>query len=531
MAKAEKADGKKLRLSVFLIKDEYKSIDEFLDGGSLQKVAVNEPGATGTLFFKGGFTSTPPWVSIFADVQGFNPSSIVNRNSRAVYVVKESGRWFCFTFGYTRHLLNEAAVERNFGLIVSLNLSDPDAIKAIDKTNISHIGLQSREQAGRDVGFDGFEFNTDIDLLKSLTAKSREKDGEEQETYSGRDSIAVYTRVSLITFAEIAKKLYKAFQSTAYKKKYPWIDKISQERDPTIISALDEALVEEINLGETAKIWMAVPEIIAWEDIENFAYRIPSANLKKAGPALYPDIDLDSWLAETGLEETVTLGHLKNRKVFQCYKDGRDPTSWSVYRCLNAELDLNKQKYILNDGDWYSVDGGYVKEIDKFYHSIPASNLSLPCYGAKKEPQYLAEIPKTHPQYAVMDRKTVMIGGGRSRVEFCDLYSAKKDIIHVKQYGGSSILSHLFSQAVVSGECFLHEVAFREDVNKLLPAALRLSNATASPKPGDHTVCIAIMSKVPGPLEIPFFSKVSLRHAVTALQRMNYKVTKLKIDR
>ena len=33
----------------------------------------------------------------------------------------------------------------------------------------------------------------------------------------------------------------------------------------------------------------------------------------------------------------------------------------------------------------------------------------------------------------------------------------------------------------------------------------------------------AIMSKVKGPLEIPFFSKVSMKHAVKALRRMEFK--------
>jgi uncharacterized protein (TIGR04141 family) len=39
------------------------------------------------------------------------------------------------------------------------------------------------------------------------------------------------------------------------------------------------------------------------------------------------------------------------------------------------------------------------------------------------------------------------------------------------------------------------------------------------------------MSKVKGPLEIPFFSKVSMKHAVKALSRMDFKVRKLKIER
>src|SRR5689334_17552931 len=137
MAKAKSlgdANGKKLRLTVFLIKEGYKTIEEFVDAGALQRF----PADSGTLFFKSGFANAAPWASIFRDVPGFDPRRASNQSSRALYVLKESGRWFCFTFGYTRQLLNQAAVERNFGLIVSLNLGDPEAIKAIDKTNISH---------------------------------------------------------------------------------------------------------------------------------------------------------------------------------------------------------------------------------------------------------------------------------------------------------------------------------------------------------------------------------------------------------
>jgi uncharacterized protein (TIGR04141 family) len=98
-------------------------------------------------------------------------------------------------------------------------------------------------------------------------------------------------------------------------------------------------------------------------------------------------------------------------------------------------------------------------------------------------------------------------------------------------YGGSSVLSHLFNQAVVSAECFLYESTFREKLNELLPSGFKLSDTSAAPIAKHHTVCLAIMSKVNGPLEIPFFSKVSLKHAVKALRKMDLQVTKLKIER
>jgi hypothetical protein len=78
-------------------------------------------------------------------------------------------------------------------------------------------------------------------------------------------------------------------------------------------------LVDAINTGDTSKIWMAIPEIVDWEQVENFAYRIPSGGHTKAGPTLYPEIDLDAWLNETKLRGHVTVAHLRNRKVFPQY--------------------------------------------------------------------------------------------------------------------------------------------------------------------------------------------------------------------
>lgn len=144
---------------------------------------------------------------------------------------------------------------------------------------------------------------------------------------------------------------------------------------------------------------------------------------------------------------------------------------------------------------------------------------------------YLQKVADGNSDYALMDKKVIMVGGGRSKVEFCDLFSINNDIIHVKKYGGSSLLSHLFFQALVSGETFLFEESFRDAVNEKLPDSHKLPNLDSKPDPGNYMVCIAIMSDVPGPLELPFFSKVSFKHTVKTLQNLGYQVCKLKIER
>lgn len=528
---ATESDGKKFKVTVFLIKDGYDKIGDFIAVKDFKTVVVKTVGKeVGTLIYKGGFQSKPGWVSIFDGIQGFDSKGIWNQSSKAILVVKHDGKWFCFTFGYARHLIDELAYERNFGLIVSLNLGDPVGMKSIDKANVGHVSLRSREQATREIALNNFEFNDDIDLLRSVTAKLPKQKDEDQETVSGRDSVTINTTVTVDAFEDIAKRLYTAFRSTSYKKRYPWLGKIKEERDKQTIEALDTALVEKVVKGEFEKIWLAIPELVVWEDIKGFALKFRSEGAaEKAGPVLYQDLDIEEWRNVAKIGDDLTADRLKYKKIFVYWEDGRDPSHWSAYRCLNAEIDLAKKKYILNDGDWYKIEAGFVQEVNDFYNSVADSKIQLPPYGTSTEPKYLRAVAAGNAAYALMDRKEIMIGGGRSRVEFCDLYSNASEIIHVKKYGGANLLSHLFSQTLVSGECFLHDAAFRMEVNKHLPQGFKFSNSKDQPTAKDFEVCIAIMSKVKGPLELPFFSKVSLKHAVRSLRNLGYKVTKLKI--
>lgn len=524
-------EPRKLRLTVFLIKDGYNKIEDFLtfDGFETIKVGKN-PDETGFLIYKGGFKSEPSWVAIFKDLPGFKSHLIRNQSSKALYVTQHEGRWFCFTFGYARHLIDDLAYERNFGLIVALNLGDPAAIKSIDKTNIGHISLHSKEQATREIELSNFEFDTDIDLLKSITAKSPPVQGEDQEIFSGRDSVTISTRVTVDSFRDIAKRLYKAYSSKQYKKRYPWIDKIREERDTSVIEKLDEALVAGILNKDFSQVWLAVPEVVQWEHINGFAFRLATEGPKKPGPVLYQDLDIDEWVNVSKIDKSLSVKQLKAKKIFIYWNDGRPSSSWTVYRCLNAELDLNGKKYILNDGDWYNIESNFVTEVTKFYQSVADSKIKLPNFGGQSEPIYLQSVVAASTGFALMDRKEVMIGGGRSRVEFCDLYSNSNQIIHIKKYGGAGLLSHLFAQAVVSADSFLNDPDFRVALNKLLPKGFKIGNPSVRPTAAEYEVCVGIMSKVPGPLELPFFSKVSFKYAVKTLTNLGYSVTKLKIE-
>ena len=198
---------------------------------------------------------------------------------------------------------------------------------------------------------------------------------------------------------------------------------------------------------------------------------------------------------------------------------------------MNAEVDIQGQKYILNDAAWYVIDSDFVSQTNAFFKSIVESTIQLPLYGTMNEPRYNVHVASEDDGIDLMDRKMISIGGGRSSVEFCDLFTKDRRLVHVKKYGASSVLSHLFQQGVVSGELFLSDVDFRKKVNEELSAGFKFDDEEKRPEASSYEVCFAIMSDVPGNLNIPFFSKVVMRNAAKRLQTFGYTVTKKKIAR
>ena len=92
--------------------------------------------------------------------------------------------------------------------------------------------------------------------------------------------------------------------------------------------------------------------------------------------------------------------------------------------------------------------------------------------------------------------------------------------MHVKRYAGSAPLSHLLQQALVSGEAFRTAEEFRRLANEKLPEGYRLADHVA--RPDGFAVVLGIV-KATG-LDLPFFSKVTLRNTVRLLRGFDFDV-------
>jgi uncharacterized protein (TIGR04141 family) len=313
------------------------------------------------------------------------------------------------------------------------------------------------------------------------------------------------------------------YRSEDYKVNFEWIDQIAEVRNKRIEEALNSALVERINGGQIDKIWMAVPEVINWSDISGFRYK------QQRRGDLKEDLDISEFVA-TFDGRPIDLDVLKTSDVFAIsVQTDSELMRWSAFRCIYAEIELAGKIYVLNGGKWYEIARDFTDQVKQDFDGMPEANIQLPDYVSGDELAYNQGAAAALGGACCMDQQVVQHGGGHGKVEFCDVLTTSGEIIHVKKYGGSGVLSHLFAQGVVSGELFASDGEFRRKLNDKLPIGYKLADPAIRPDLARQEIVYAIISKSTDPLDIPFFSKVSLRNARRRLQGLGYSVAKKKI--
>lgn len=478
-------------------------------------------GRTATLYVRKSNLDPPDWAAFlrsYVDPAVFGDTG----SAGAVLVLPSDNRFFAITFGTGRFLLQPSAVERSFGLKVTLNCIGENTLRSIDKDSLDRLSRHTREQASRNAAAREFGLDIEQDLLRAVTGEPVDKTAF-GERITGRDALTLSLAITIDGLPELVDSLLEEASRTTYRQNFPWVDHLGHVTDKREQEMLDSVLIEKLKTEEHQHAWMAVPEAINWERVRGF--RFPS---RRVSPE-YPDIHLDHFLES--LEDIQALSRDSLNKVVQCTDlDGNRSYRWKVYQCLYCELDYQGGSFVLSGGAWYRVDAGFVERVNAAYDEIPNFDRELPPFEDVSEGAYIQRISQAAPtRFAPMDQKTVTYGGGHSKIEFCDAYTDTRDVLHVKRYGQASALSHLFAQGLTFGEVFQTDPALRERFNELVPESYRIPNPRARPQRDEYRVVYAIVSDRPGDLVLPFFSRLNIKHAARRLEAYGYRVAKAKI--
>ena len=508
------------RINLYLLKNSIATKDNNINVYLKDNVEQYELKENMILVYDESNSKTPEWVSKFFNNQ--IPQNIVFNNSSSkalvvITIVDDTEIYnFAITFGFGRYLLKTNVWEEDFGLRTTLNLASENKIRKVNTKKLTDIPRNTSNQISIASEILNFNIDEEQELVESITAMS--SDRKFGKTISGKESLSFSTKTNIDNIHNFLMEIITHYKSDKYKENFEWIDNIKPIKDKSKIKNLDNQLINEINDKNFDKLWLSVPDIIEWDEISYFKYNNNSEELD--------DIHIETYLDFLNTDKFSTSDF---NNIVQTYSEqkGFFTNKWKVYNCIYCELKYKDDLFLLSNGKWFLINKDFNQKINDFYTKLTIDTNILPKFSEKDKPEFFYNKRVSEELgYKLFDSHNVTHGGGRSKIEFCDLFN-NNEIIHVKRYTGSSTLSHLFNQGVVSAELILSDKSYRDKVDEI-------SNVFSDAKeiiPNDYKVSYAILSHSPSDLDLPFFSKITLKNSLQRLKNYGFRYRLIKVDK
>lgn len=507
----------KINLSIYLIKEEINNFEDIVENADV----LHKYNENSIIYYSSSIIKEPEWLFKFFQI---NSDELKTANSRVLFLKKinvsdNKSRIFAIPFGYGKNLLKDNVCEEQFGLKIVLNTIDINKIRKISKIDIGKNYKQSQEQMPKESDIGEFGFDIERDLIKYVTGKS-DDDKFGNAIISGGDIFNLSIEINIKDIDEFLLYCYNKYLSDTYKTNFKWLDNIKCIKDKKLIEILNNEVVKILNQRNFDKIWLAIPEVINWENVKCI-YISGQQNKNEE----YQDIDNFVFINSFKESKIENFDQIKSKYILAKSTEDKehDIAKWSASKCLVGSIEYEGQVYAINSGSWYKINKDFAKEINDFYNSIPLSKLNfIDCFNDEHEDDYNEKLVKNMQGSHLIHKYKIPFGGGQgNNIEPCDI-ALDKTLIYIKNNEGSSYLSHLFFQATNSCSA-LKDENFRNIFKKKLKRDGINDFFADDFKASDYTIILGIINKYTEDRpRIPFFSKVSIKYASQQISNLGY---------
>lgn len=451
------------------------------------------------------------------------------------FSLPKKSRWFAITYGYGRAFLANVW-EPRFGFHIALNVAEQSGFRQVDFEQYRGQSIQRQVSSSGLSSLGILGFDSEQDLIRRIVAKLDDSKKSFAFRVAGRDNVAITCDLAINTVPNKCIELLVQSSKKDYQKKFPEVESIIEVRDPFIITKLDALLLQQLISNNLAKIHFAPPEVVSYDDDFNgFTYGVSSNGNPEE------EISFNGFLAHSGKGASLTVAALKSQRVLAIRSDGSQKAGpWPFYNTIVAEVTDAGRLYVLMAGEWYEFENNYVLELDRYVNALPLSTYLAAHVrnGETSEDRYLMNL-KTRRGigFIVAHKELVSFGGGRNKVEVCDLLqigtgNRRSVLIHIKGGGGGSETGHLVHQASNSLELMIDEdPAFRTAALAKLQNQSGVNGValpSSFPASGNqYAIVYAIF--VRGPVSVSdgltLFGKIALRRAVRTLKKFGCEVS------
>jgi uncharacterized protein (TIGR04141 family) len=447
-------------------------------------------------------------------------------------------RWLTWTFGSAARSIDRRQTDARFGLLVTLNTlaaaivegrggaGRTPQLRTINYRTTAPFFQQTGTRAAQDIPVSAFRFDQQSDLVSA--AGGRTGDEAIPVVFGGR-SLGFTTDVSdLPELVQRAQLLVARSGEELYKRSYAWVDNITLESDPRIVTALRDDLAALLVISPVpANLDALLPDDYLGFDENAIEFVVLPRERTRGASRVILTIDRIGQFAQNF---DVPVDALDAQLRFLDANRVEVATA-TVMECLCAELRRENELFIAYEGDFFRVDTDFIRGLDLEVADIETTALDLPPYGGGSEPSYLDSVRRDAPnRLLVVDRQLLRLHAERGGIEAADILSTDGYFVHVKRKGKSSVLSHLFFQAGNSADLLRRSLEARDQLAALIPesqapATLLKKVAGAVRDPTGNEVVFAILGdwRDRDVRALPLFSKISLVQAVRRLRLLGYR--------
>ncbi len=435
----------------------------------------------------------------------------------AILFIPVSDRFFALCFNYGHTLLNESKFVDDFGLRTALNMLDKNKIKSSDIFAPSDNSKQRKTQTTRDSNLQGHDLDGYVHILKNITGKSKHQYKDFSKSISASlQSIKITVDESVEKLPDVCKKLLDIYNLGDYKRDFPEVFYIKPIKEITTIQELNDKLVEYLLDKKNNDIYLEVPELIDFEDIEQFQINIKDRNRDKSKYYLLPTIEDFRTTISTDLKVPLTYKNLITFNLDLIDQGGNTKKSHPLIKCLVLDINLNGEQYHFSHGEWYCIDSSFERKVNKKLKDSYKNDIDgkeILTFSHRNEKIYNTALSKKLGAFLLDERNIPM--SGNNKIELCDiLYTSSNEFnifIHVKiKHNGSAELSHLFEQGDVSLALLnSKDKVFIAGMKKLLKS--KGTTLDENKKSVVHFLVISNTNKNKNYLKkIPLFAKIAL---------------------
>jgi uncharacterized protein (TIGR04141 family) len=536
---------KSIALSVRLLREGYSVDDSLRRDCQLEEIAADG----GRLFIGQSPPTAPTWMSFINQFTAATADlRLRNQSCAAVLLIeiddvdKSIGvRTMAITFGTGHHALNPDAFERGFGLRVVLNAVARSSLRSLDIATLDATTFLRRVQASRDADLGGFGIDIDRDLLR--LAAGSPKDPTFAKSLAGRDALAINCKISPADLLNKCRQALNLYNASDYKKDFAFIDYICPVKDRALLDQLDELAFAELCAlvdGDPSDLHISLPDVIDPEEGIEIGYY--GLGLKSGTKTAHTQLAIEDYVSELRagrMNEILDMATLRASHEVRVIVDGEGDKKRKrkTYDCFVLEVEVDGSVFVLFGGEWFAVEKNFHALVERDFRELISAAPFVASTFQTNEREFINELG-SHQHLLNLDQVKLnpknMPGAS---LEPCDFLSMQRQLIHLKDGHDSAPISHLWNQGMVSAEAFVRDEKYRKDFRtavkhrqsqagksgfeKLLPDGRSKSN------PSEFTVVFGIMRSryiKSGVLDIPFFSKISLRAAVDRIRLMGFNV-------